>query len=58
VGLDLTQLAWQGKLLEIGNKKGIILFHIKIKHIENCFCSVEQSLPLAKKAKSPAWPLA
>ena len=34
------------------------LFHIKVTHIENCFCSVEQSLPLAKKAKSPAWPLA
>ncbi len=34
------------------------LFHIKITHIENCFCSVEQSLPRAKKAKSLAWPLA
>ncbi len=34
------------------------LFHIKITHIENCFCSVEQSLPLAKTAKSLAWPLA
>ena len=34
------------------------LFHIKITHIENCFCSVEHSLPLAKKAKSLAWPLA
>ncbi len=34
------------------------LFHIKITHIENCFCSVERSLPLAKKAESLAWPLA
>ncbi len=38
--------------------KNIDLFHIKITHIENCFCSVEQRLPLAKKAKSLAWPLA
>jgi len=55
--LEPTQLAWHGELLEIGNKS--YLFHIKIKHIENCFGSVEHSfLPLAKTAKSPAWPLA
>ncbi len=34
------------------------LFHIKIKHIENCFCSVEQSLPLVNKAQSLAMLLA
>ena len=49
VGLELTQLAWDGKLLHH-------LFHVKSTHIENCFCSVEQSLPLAKKARSLDWP--
>ncbi len=31
-------------ILAITNK---YLFHVKITHIENCFCNVEQSLPLA-----------
>ena len=55
-GINTACLAWEAP--RYWQKNDNILFHIKITHIEKCFCRVEQSLPLANKAKSLAWPLA